>query len=239
MKKQAPLYTVVFPCLNEEETIANALIQTKEVLKMADLELLVVDNGSSDNTASIARKHGARVVREEVPGYGSALMRGFREAGGTYVLYADPDGSYDLRYLPDMLEELRKGTEVVIATRLGGTITPGAMPWLHRYIGTPCLTFLIRVLYRGELTDCNSGMRGFKKECFPLEFLEKTGMEFASEVSILPMVCGLRTKEIPIHFLKDQRSREPHLRTFRDGFRHLWCILSYYPRSLHIRRKAR
>lgn len=229
--------TVIFPCLNEAETLGSCLDELAGIFSDSaantgiEYEILVVDNGSIDNTAEIARSRGARVVREKRRGYGAAIAAGIRESSGKYFVFADADGSYPLECIPEMYTEaLRSGADMVVASRFRGVIEPGAMPWSHRYIGTPVLTFLINLLYHGRLTDCNSGFRLIRKEAFDSWGVHSDGMEFASELLIKALKASAKIVEIPGGLRKDKRSRPPHLKTWRDGMRHLLFILSEAPR---------
>lgn len=225
---EAPELSIVLPCLNEEETLAACLGRAREGLAAAGLrgEIVVVDNGSTDRSAEIARSLDARVVFEEVRGYGAALRRGFAEARAPWIMMADADGSYDLGYAGAFAERLAEGYDLVMGSRLRGTIEPGAMPWLHRRVGTPALTRALNLLHGAGISDVNCGMRGFRRDAVPRMALRSDGMELASEMVIAAARAGLRITEIPIDFHRDGRDRPPHLRTFRDGWRHLSLIAS-------------
>jgi len=228
--------SVVLPCLNEAETVGPCVRLAVATLRSLGVrgEVVVVDNGSTDDSAAIATREGARVVQESQPGYGSALMRGIEEARGRYVIMADADQSYDLGDLERFLVELRKGFDLVMGSRLRGRIEPGAMPWLHRWIGNPLLSGLLNFLFRPGISDAHCGMRGFSKEGYRRMQLQTTGMEFAAEMVIKAALGGLRITEIPITLHPDGRSRPPHLRSFRDGWRHLRFMLLFSPTYLFL-----
>ena len=225
---ESPEISIVLPCLNEEETLPDCLGRAREGLEAAGLrgEIVVVDNGSTDRSAEIARSLGARVATEGVRGYGAALRRGFAEARAPWIVMADADGSYDLGGVGAFAARLAEGCDLVMGSRLRGTIEPGAMPWLHRRVGTPALTRALNLLHGAGISDVNCGMRGFRRDAVPRMALRSDGMELASEMVIAAARAGLRIAEIPIDFRRDGRERPPHLRTFRDGWRHLSLIVS-------------
>jgi hypothetical protein len=228
--------SVILPCLNEAETMETCV--TKAVSTLARLglrgEVVVVDNGSTDGSQAIAARCGARVVQESRRGYGgSALMRGAEEAGAPFIM-ADADDSYDLTDLERFVDGLRAGNDVVMGSRINGTIEPGAMPWHHRYIGNPILTGLLNLLFRANVSDAHCGMRAFTKHAYRRMHLQTTGMEFASEMIIKAALADLRIAEIPITLHRDGRSRPPHLRSFRDGWRHLRFMLLFSPTHLFV-----
>ena len=213
--------SVILPCLNEAETMETCV--TKAVSTLARLglrgEVVVIDNGSTDGSQAIAARCGARVVQESRRGYGSALMRGAEEARAPLIIMADADDSYDLTDLERFVDGLRAGNDVVMGSRIRGTIEPGAMPWHHRWIGNPVLTGLLNLLFRANVSDAHCGMRAFTKHAYRRMHLQTTGMEFASEMIIKAALADLRIAEIPITLHRDGRSRPPHLRSFRDGWR--------------------
>ena len=219
--------SVVMPCLNEEETLGLCLEKAKATIERLGLsaEIVVADNGSTDRSVEIARSYGARVVHESRKGYGSAYLAGFAAARGRFIVMADSDDSYDWTDIGRFLEPLRQGADFVIGTRLKGHIDPGAMPWLHRYVGNPILTGTLNVLFGAGISDAHCGMRAFTRDALGRMHLRTTGMEFASEMVIKAAKAGLRIVEIPITLHKDKRSRKPHLRTWRDGWRHLRFML--------------
>ena len=228
--------SVVIPCLNEEKTLPIVIekaLGSFERLKING-EVVVSDNGSTDNSVAIAEKMGARVVRCPEKGYGNALKCGFREAYGRYLLHGDADDSYDFSDIKGFVHYLRKGYDMVIGTRIKGRIEKGAMPFLHRYLGTPVLTFILNLFFGTRISDCNCGMRGLTKKAFEKMALTSGGMEFASEMVIKAGILKLKIKEIPITLYPDKRDRPPHLNTWRDGWRHLRFMLLYAPNSVFI-----
>lgn len=226
--------TVVLPCLNEAETLAVCV--QKAVKCLADLgvngEVLVSDNGSTDGSQQIAVDNGARVVNAPIRGYGGAIMAGIDAARGEYVIMADSDDSYDLTKLGPFIERLREGHDVVMGNRFKGGIAPKAMPPLHKYLGNPVLSWLGRVLFGlKEVRDFHCGIRGFNKERIQALGLCMPGMEFASELVVRAALAGYSLVEVPTTLQPDGRSRPPHLRTWRDGWRHLRFLLVFAPRK--------
>ena len=222
----------VFPCLNEAETIPIVVSELKEVLETMNIsaEIILSDNGSTDGSVVLAKKLGCRVVHASKKGYGEALKRGFQMARGKYIAFADIDGSYPLKYLPKMYQKaISEDSDMVVASRIRGKIEKGAMPFLHRWLGTPILTRLINFLFQGKLSDCNSGFRLFKKVSYEKWQVYSGGMEFASELLIKALKHKAKIVEIPAGLRPDKRSRAPHLKTWRDGMRHLLFILSETP----------
>jgi len=192
-------------------------------------EVIVSDNGSTDQSVRVAIAHGARVVRTIKKGYGNALLGGMRAALGKFLIMADADGSYDFNDIPTFIDRLREGADFVIGSRIRGTIHPGAMPLLNRYLGTPVLTFLINLFFGTEISDVNCGMRGLTKDAFNRLHLKAGGMEFASEMVIKAALARLRMVEVPTSLFPDNRDRSPHLRPLRDGWRHLRFICLFAP----------
>jgi glycosyltransferase involved in cell wall biosynthesis len=233
---QALLLTVVMPCLNERETVGRCVDAAVETMGSMGVsgEVVVVDNGSTDGSPEIASARGARVVFEQRKGYGSALRRGCDEATGRYILMADADESYDFRQMAPFVEGLQAGADLVMGTRIRGTILPGAMPWKNRYIGNPISTALLNRLFGARVTDVHCGMRALTKAAYQSLDLRTTGMEFASEMVIRAAMSGLKITEIPIVFHPDNRGRPPHLRPWRDGWRHLKTILIFSPTALFL-----
>lgn len=221
--------SVVLPCLNEESTIGACVAAASQALRDADIagEVIVADNGSTDQSRRIAEAGGARVVEARFPGYGNALRAGLRAARGRYLVFLDADMSYDFADIPRFVEELRQGAGLVIGSRIKGGIDPGAMPMLHRWLGTPFLTHTANLLFGCRISDINCGMRALTREVFDRLDLHSEGMEFASEMMIKAALNNVRLREIPIRFHADQRDREPHLRSFRDGWRHLQLMMHY------------
>jgi hypothetical protein len=231
--------TILLPCLNEAETLATCIQKAQYSLNQLDLkgEILIADNGSQDNSIEIAERHGARVVHVAEKGYGSALRGGIAAAQGHWILMADADDSYDLSDIALFVEKLRGGNDLVMGCRLpsgGGQILPGAMPWKHRWIGNPALSFLGRLFFKAPAQDFHCGMRAFSKEAIEQIGLRTTGMEFASEMLIKATLHQLRIAEVPITLHPDGRSRPPHLRSWRDGWRHLRFMLLFSPLWLFL-----
>jgi glycosyltransferase involved in cell wall biosynthesis len=210
--------------------------QALEVLSAAGLagEVIVADNGSTDGSAEIAATAGARIVSVTVRGYGSALMGGIAAARGVYVLTADADESHDLTHIPQFLTELRTGQDLVMGNRFRGGIAKGAMPFLHRYLGNPVLTWLGKLFFKSRCGDFHCGMRGFRRESYRRMDLRSMGMEFASEMVVKATLLRMKISEIPTTQLPDGRGRAPHLRTWQDGWRHLRFLLMYSPRWLFL-----
>lgn len=232
-----PELTILMPCLDEAETLAECIRQAHAGARAAgasEYEILLADNGSTDGSAGIATREGARVVHVPLRGYGSALLEGIRAARGRFVIMGDADGSYDFGLVPAFMERLRGGDQLVMGTRLRGTILPGAMPPLHQYLGNPVLTWIGNLLFRSGLSDFHCGLRGFERAAILSLGLRTLGMEFASEMVIRASLGGLRLSEIPITYYPDKRSRSPHLRTWRDGWRHLSFMLLYSPRWVFL-----
>jgi glycosyltransferase involved in cell wall biosynthesis len=226
--------TILMPCLNEAETIGGCIKKAQIFLRRADVdgEVLIADNGSTDGSQAIATGLGARVCSIPRKGYGAALIGGIAAARGRYVIMGDSDDSYDFSQLAAFLTELRGGTNLVMGNRYRGGIAPGAMPPLHRYIGNPVLTFLGRLFFAIPIGDFHSGIRGFRREDIRRLNLQATGMEFASEMILRFRFAGHRITEVAVTLSPPGRSRPPHLRTWRDGWRHLKLLLMYSPRWL-------
>ena len=231
--------TVLMPCLNEEETLGRCIEKARAGLAASGVsgEVLIADNGSTDRSIAIAEQLGARVVRVANKGYGSALRGGIEAAYGQWIIMGDADDSYDFSRLGPFVEKLRAGYDLVMGCRMprgGGTIMPGAMPWKHRWIGNPVLSFIGRIFFQCPAQDFHCGLRGFSREACTRMDLQTTGMEFASEMVIKATLHGLKITEVPITLHKDGRSRPPHLRSWRDGWRHLRFMLLYSPRWLFL-----
>jgi glycosyltransferase involved in cell wall biosynthesis len=224
--------TFLFPCLNESKTLAFCIDEAKKSLDGGsfEYEILVADNGSTDDSREIARANGARVVDVKDKGYGAALRGGFEAAEGRYVMFADADATYMLDNSLELYEAAtREDADMAIASRLKGTVEPGAMPFLHRYLGTPVLTGLINLFFKGKLSDCNSGFRCVRKEAYQKWRIRASGMEFASELLIKALKADAKMVEIPSGLRPDWGDRVAHLKTWRDGMRHLLFILSERP----------
>ncbi|THG36286.1 glycosyltransferase family 2 protein [Glaciibacter flavus] len=224
------------PCLNEAETLAICIDKAQGYLARSGVagEVIIADNGSTDGSQQIAAEAGARVVPVADKGYGNALMGGIVAAHGTYVIMGDADDSYDFSKLDPFVERLRAGDELVMGNRFRGGIAPGAMPPLHKYLGNPVLSTVGRVLFRSDIKDFHCGLRGFNRESILNLGLITTGMEFASEVVVKSTLGGLRISEVPTTLDKDGRSRPPHLRSWRDGWRHLRFLMLFSPRWLFL-----
>jgi glycosyltransferase involved in cell wall biosynthesis len=226
--------TILLPCLNEARTIGACIAEAREAIAEHGLaaEVLVADNGSDDDSPQIAKAAGARVIAVAAPGYGSVIRTGVAAARGRFVIMADADGSYDLSKLMPFLERLREGNQLVMGDRFRGGIAPGAMPWLHRWVGNPILSGLGRLFFSARIADFHSGMRGFDRLAMISLELHTSGMEFASEMVIRAALDGFRVANVPIKLRRDGRDRPPHLQTWRDGWRHLRFMLVLSPRWL-------
>ena len=223
--------SIVIPCLDEEQTLAASIRLGLEAVKLSGLtgEVVVADNGSTDRSREIAVQEGARVVPVNKRGYGYALMEGCRQARGRFIIMGDADATYDFREAVAFLEDLKNGADLVMGSRLRGNIEEGAMPFLHRYLGTPVLSRLIKGFFRLEITDCNCGMRAFTRSAFDRLALVSGGMEFASEMIIKCGLYRMKVTEHPCSLRRDTRNKPSHLRTWRDGWRHLRFILLFAP----------
>ena len=228
--------TILMPCLNEAETLAVCVQKARGFLERSGIvgEVLIADNGSNDGSQLIAEENGARVVAIPERGYGAALIGGIGAARGRFVIMGDADDSYDFENLDTMVDRLRAGDELVMGNRFRGGIKPGAMPFLHRYLGNPVLSFLGRLLFRIPVGDFHCGLRGFSREAALKLRLKSTGMEFASEMVVKAAFHGLRMAEVPTVLSPDGRSRPPHLKTWRDGWRHLKFLLLHSPTWLFV-----
>jgi glycosyltransferase involved in cell wall biosynthesis len=228
--------SVVMPCLNEAETLAACIEQAQSALAENGIagEVIVADNGSTDGSIAIAEKLGARVVNVSQKGYGNALMGGIAASKGKYILMGDADCSYDFRHAPRFLEKLRQGGMLVMGNRFRGGIADDAMPPLHRYFGNPVLTRLARLFFRTPCGDVYCGLRGFSREAYTRMNLRSTGMEFATEMVVKATLLKMPVTEVPTTLSPDGRSRPPHLRTWRDGWRTLRFFFLYSPRWLFL-----
>lgn len=227
--------SILMPCLNEAETLAICIDKAQAYLKKSgiDGEVIIGDNGSTDGSQEIARQHGARVIDVPQRGYGAALMGGIAGARGRYIIMGDSDDSYDFSNLDAYVNKLREGYELVMGNRFLGGIKPGAMPPLHRYLGNPVLSFVGRLFFGSPANDFHCGLRGFHRDAIRALKLQTPGMEFASEMVVKASLQGLKICEVPTTLSPDGRSRPPHLRTWRDGWRHLRFLLMYSPRWLY------
>jgi glycosyltransferase involved in cell wall biosynthesis len=239
-QEEIPEVSVVMPCLNEADTLGVCIEKARSALSEAGIrgEIIVADNGSADGSPEIAARMGARVVSVTARGYGSALMAGIASARAKYIVMGDADDSYDFLELPKFVEKLRSGVELVQGCRLetgGGKVLPGAMPWLHRWLGNPMFSRLARAWFGAPVHDVYCGMRGFTKELYSRLDQRCTGMEFATEMIIKSSLRGAKIGEVPITLHPDgRRSHAPHLKTFRDGWRTLRYFLMYSPRWLFL-----
>jgi glycosyltransferase involved in cell wall biosynthesis len=228
--------TILMPCLNEEETVEKCVSEALSYLDKSGVrgEVLVADNGSTDASVELAQAAGARVVQVEEKGYGSALRGGIASASGTFIIMADADCSYDFGNLDPFMAELRQGKDLVMGNRFAGGIEKGAMPALHRYLGNPVLSFLARLFFRSKVGDFHCGLRGFRADAIRALNLRTTGMEFASEMVVKAELAEYEIAEVPTVLRPDGRSRPPHLRSWRDGWRHLRFLLLHCPNWLFI-----
>lgn len=219
--------TILIPALNEEKTIEIVIKKAQKWLndRNIDGEILIANNGSTDNTKEIALKNGARVIDVEQKGYGSALISGIENSKGKYIIFGDADDSYNFLEIDGMYDKLKDGNDIVIGNRYAGKMEKGSMKFSHKFIGTPILSFLIRKKFKLNLNDINCGLRGIKKDAIIKLNCKSSGMEFASEMLIKATKAKLKIEEIPINFYKDKRNSKPHLKTLQDGVRHLKIIL--------------
>ncbi|HEY8070211.1 MAG TPA: glycosyltransferase family 2 protein [Burkholderiales bacterium] len=228
--------TILMPCLDESETVAICVAKALAYLQRSAVggEVLIVDNGSTDGSPRIAEQAGARVILEKRGGYGNALRTGIAAARGRYVIMGDADDSYDFTALDAFVAKLRGGADLVMGNRFLGGIAPRAMPALHRYLGNPVLSGIGRLFFRSPVGDFHCGLRGFRREAVAGLGLTTGGMEFASEMVVRATIEGLRIAEVPTTLSPDGRTRPPHLRSFRDGWRHLRFLLLFSPRWLFL-----
>lgn len=234
-----PTVTIVMPCLNEAETLEQCILKAQRGLENAHIhgEILIADNGSTDGSIEIAKRYGATVVHVQQKGYGSALRAGIEAASSPWIIMGDSDDSYDFSHISGFIEKLKEGNDLVMGCRLptgGGKILPGAMPWKNRWIGNPVLSFLGRTLFQTPVHDFHCGMRAFTKKAYDAMQLHTTGMEFASEMVMKATLWKMKVVEVPITLHPDGRSRPPHLKPWRDGWRHLRFMLIYSPRWLFL-----
>lgn len=228
--------SIIMPCLNEAETLATCIKKAQEYLEQHNIsgEVLIADNGSQDGSQAIATEIGARIVNVKQKGYGSALRGGISAARGQFIIMGDADDSYDFTQLNPFINKLREGYDLVMGNRFKGGIETGAMPFLHKYLGNPVLTWIGKLFFGCPCNDFHCGLRGFKKTAIESLNLRTTGMEFASEMVVKASLYNLKITEVPTTLSPDGRSRPPHLRTWRDGWRHLRFLLLYSPRWLFL-----
>lgn len=228
--------SAVMPCLNEEQTLGACVQKAFDSFERLGIkgEVVVADNGSTDRSVEIAQRLGARVVHERRKGYGAALLRGIAESRGEIIVMADSDDSYDWSALAAFIRKVREGYDLVMGNRFRGGIVPGAMPRLHRYFGNPVLSLIARLAFRVPIGDFHCGMRAFTRRAFERMQLRTSGMEFATEMVASAAHQGLKIAEIPVVLYPDKRNRPPHLRSFRDGWRHLRFILTYAPDYIYL-----
>lgn len=228
--------SIVMPCLNEEETVGICIWKAKTFLYENDIkgEVVIADNGSTDKSVEISEKLGARVVHVKEKGYGNALTQGINEARGKFIIMADSDDSYDFLQIGDIIDKLREGNQLVMGNRFAGKIHKNAMPWHHKYIGNPVLSFIGRLFFSSKIGDFHCGLRGFTKEAFNKMDVRTAGMEFASEIVVKSSMLNLKVDEVPIELYPDGRKRSPHLQSFNDGWRHLRFLLMFSPRWLFL-----
>ena len=228
--------TILMPCLNEALTLGKCIEKARAFLTRTGVvgEVLIADNGSTDGSQELALSLGARVVSVPVRGYGAALIAGIDSASGRYIVMGDSDDSYDFSRLDNFLAELRRGAQLVMGNRFAGGIMPGAMPALHRYLGNPVLSFIGQVLFKAPVKDFHCGLRGFSRDAIRSLDLRCEGMEFASEMVVKATLGGLAIAEVPTVLSPDGRDRPPHLRSWRDGWRHLRFLMLYSPRWLFL-----
>ena len=228
--------TILMPCLNEAETISTCVGKAQSFLARAGIagEVLIADNGSSDGSVALAQREGARVIAVAERGYGAALRAGVAAARGHFVVMGDADDSYDFSGLDPFIAKLRAGCDLVMGNRFAGGIAPGAMPFLHRYLGNPILSFIGRAFFRARIGDFHCGLRGFRRDAILGLGLQTSGMELASEMVVRAAIDNLTIAEVPTTLAVDGRSRPPHLRTWHDGWRHLRFLLMFSPRWLFL-----
>lgn len=228
--------SIVMPCLDEARTLGICISKANAFIEASGIsgEVVVADNGSTDGSQEIGKNAGARVVDVTTKGYGAAIAAGIDAARGRFVIIGDSDDSYDFSDLSGFVEALEDGNDLVMGNRFQGGIAPGAMPFLHRYLGNPVLSLIGRIFFRSNITDFHCGLRGIRRQAFHELGLQTTGMEFASEMVVKSVLKGFSIAEVPTTLSPDGRNRPPHLRTWRDGWRHLRFLLMYAPRWLFL-----
>lgn len=228
--------SIVMPCLNEADTLGTCISKAQRALRENNIagEIIVADNGSTDGSQTIATRMGTRVIHVKAKGYGNALMAGISKARGKFIIMGDADDSYDFTAIGLFVAKLREGYDLVMGNRFRGGIKPGAMPFLHRYLGNPVLSGIGRLFFLSPCGDFHCGLRGFTKDAILKMDLRTTGMEFASEMVVKATLFNMRISEVPTTLSPDGRNRPPHLRSWRDGWRHLRFLLLYSPRWLFL-----
>tara|TARA_B000000609_G_C24172514_1_gene351371 strand:+ start:250 stop:1383 length:1134 start_codon:yes stop_codon:yes gene_type:complete len=228
-EKEMYFISVVIPCLNEEKTLKSCIDEARIGIKNSkyDGEVIISDNGSTDNSINIALENGARVINTDIKGYGSAIINGIKNAKGKFVIVGDADMTYDFKEIPKFIECLEDGSDLVIGNRFKGGIEKGAMPFLNKYLGNPFLSFIARTFFKIDIGDFHCGLRGIKRSVFDKLKLRSNGMEFASEMIVKAAILNYKIREIPTTLRKPPYARVPHLRPFRDGLRHLYLIFSH------------
>lgn len=228
--------TILMPCLNEAETLGRCIQKAKQFLASENIngEILIADNGSTDGSQQIAISHGVRIISVPIKGYGAALKSGIQEAKGRYIIMGDADDSYDFLHLQPFMLKLREGYDLVMGNRFKGGIQAGAMPFLNRYLGNPVLSCIGRIFFKSRIGDFHCGLRGFNRDRFLQLDLRGDGMEFASEMVVKATLQHYHIAEVPTKLYRDGRSRRPHLRPWRDGWRHLRLLLMFSPRWLFL-----
>jgi len=228
--------SIVMPCLNESETLAVCIRKARSYIERSGVsaEIVIGDNGSTDGSQEIATSLGARIVSVPIHGYGAALHGAITGANGRYCIMGDSDDSYDFEHLDQFVAKLREGYDLVMGNRFKGEIERGAMPWKNRYVGNPILSAIGKVFFRASAGDFHCGIRGFSRAAFDRMDLRTTGMEFATEMVVKATMMGMKVAEVPANLAHDGRSRSPHLRPYRDGWRHLRFMLMYSPRWLFL-----
>jgi glycosyltransferase involved in cell wall biosynthesis len=229
-----PEVSVIMPCLNEAASVARCVAKARAALERAGLsgEIVVADNGSVDGSPALAEAAGARVVAAPLRGYGAAYLAGLEAARGTYLVLGDADDTYDFGVVPEFVAALKAGSDVVLGSRFRGRILPGAMPWLHRYVGNPILSGILSVFFGRHVSDAHCGLRAMTRDASDRMRLRSSGMEFASEMVALALRHQLTVTEIPITYYP--RGGESKLRSFRDGWRHLRFMLLLSPTPLFL-----
>ena len=228
-EKNLKMISVVIPCLNEEKTLGSCIAEAKQGISKSGLagEVIISDNGSTDDSRNIAIENGAEVIETQIKGYGSAIINGINNTNGDYIIIGDADMTYDFTEIPKFVDELESGSDLIIGNRFKGGVEKGAMPFLNKYLGNPFLSMVARVFFKIQIGDFHCGLRVIKKNVYDNLNLKSTGMEFASEMIVKAAILNFKITEIPTVLRKPPFERTPHLKPFRDGFRHLYLIISH------------